>query len=183
MIPKIIHQIWFQDDTASLLNTKEIKNQTIHERKEIIRKANVPHELKTYQKSWVLKNPSFKYVLWNKQGIETIIKKDEKLFKTYSRLEYMIQKIDFAKYFIIKNYGGFYVDMDTDCIKSISKLYAEIADSGAVFSIAPDLFYLEKLLAKKLSKLENTKIFVNNGIFAGKPDHPVWNDIFDKILI
>ena len=183
MIPKIIHQIWFQDTVSSFINWEKLNVQTINERKDIINESLAPKELKIYQRNWILKNPAFKYVLWNENSIRILFKIDSdiKLYEDmYNKLDF-IQKIDFSKYIIIKNYGGFYIDMDIDCLKSITKIYNQIKNKGAVFSAVPDLYYLEKLFSEKMFGLENVKFFINNGIFGGINNHKIWTDILKEI--
>ncbi len=54
----------------------------------------------------------------------------------------MIQKIDFAKYCIIYTYGGVYVDMDSECLKSIDGLFT----GKKIYFVDLDTDIFEKLL-------------------------------------
>ena len=98
LIPKLIHQIWYQSKT-------------------------IPEQLKKYSDSWKRNHPEYKYILWNKETIEPEIKKLNKKFQdTYFNYQYDIQRIDFAKIVILKNYGGIYSDLDLLSIRNISTL-------------------------------------------------------------
>ena len=98
MIPKIIHQIWWQG------------------------KDNIPESYPNYCKSWKDKNPDFKYMFWNDKKIIELIKEYPIYKKKFDKLEHMIQKIDIAKYIILHKYGGIYVDVDSECLKPINNL-------------------------------------------------------------
>lgn len=97
MIPKIIHQIWFQSE------------------------KNLPLKYKIFQQTW--KNqPDFQYEFWDDQRIRKDILGhcSKEWFHLYDTFPTMIQKIDLAKYFILYLYGGVYIDMDVFQIGNIS---------------------------------------------------------------
>ena len=54
MIPKIIHQIWFQGE------------------------KQIPDHLRVYHNGWYNMNPSFEVRLWDETAIETILLKCDK---------------------------------------------------------------------------------------------------------
>lgn len=105
----ILHQIWFQGYKF------------------------IPNEYKKYQKEWqdeYSNKQDTDYILWDKISIEKLINtSNNKIKKYYYSLPYMIQKIDFAKYIILYNYGGLYVDLDTIFIKHLKFLYQDIKQS------------------------------------------------------
>ncbi len=99
MIPKIIHQIWYQGEDK------------------------IPSTYPNYTKSWKEKNPDHKYIFWDKNKIVKLMKDHyPTLYKKFNSYPKMIQKIDMAKYVILYHYGGAYVDVDSECIKPISDL-------------------------------------------------------------
>lgn len=98
MIPKIIHQIWFQGS------------------------SHIPNTYPNYSSSWKQLNPEFRYIFWNKNSINKLLQLYPRLQKQYYSYPLMIQKIDFAKYVILYHYGGVYVDLDAECIKPINNL-------------------------------------------------------------
>jgi mannosyltransferase OCH1-like enzyme len=96
MIPKVIHQIWYQgeDDIPEKYkeNIKTIKNN---------------------HKKW-------NYILWTDVKIKSLLK--NQWLDLYNKYEFMHQKIDFAKYVILYIYGGIYLDMDASSIKPLDSL-------------------------------------------------------------
>jgi len=92
----VIHQIWFQKD-------------------------NIPDIYERSKKSWCENHPDYKYILWNKDMIEELIKKT-KYFNVYSNYKYQIQKIDVARLIILFEYGGIYADIDMICSKNTDNL-------------------------------------------------------------
>ena len=99
MIPKIIHQIWFQGEN------------------------NIPEEYPNYSKSWKKLNPEYKYIFWSGDKMRKLIKEKYPWFlKRYDEYPNMIQRIDSAKYFILHQFGGLLPDLDCECIKPITPL-------------------------------------------------------------
>ena len=90
-IPKIIHQIWIGPN-------------------------KLPRKYKPWMKSWLNKNPEYKYKLWTEKDIEKI--------KMRNALKYKLAKnsglkSDIARYEILYLFGGIYVDTDFECLKKI----------------------------------------------------------------
>lgn len=107
MIPRIIHQIWFQFGENGL-PTPSIKNQ--HNAHEIIKD-----------------NPNWEYVLWNRTLVEKFISAQyPKYYNVYNDLQFDIQKVDFARYVILYHYGGIYLDFDVKLNKSLLNLTYDV---------------------------------------------------------
>ena len=102
MIPKIIHQIYFN------LYGKQVE------------------EIAVYNKSIEqikLHNPDYEHKLWNEKTSSKLIK--EKLpqyYDFYINMRYDVQRIDFMRFVVLYLYGGFYVDLDLINIKSLEPL-------------------------------------------------------------
>jgi len=95
MIPKIIHQIWFQ-------GKKECPN---------------------LDNSWKSKNPDYEYMFWDEGKMKALIKnKYPQYLDHWNNYRYMHQKIDFFKYLLMDYYGGIYADVDAKCLKSFDDL-------------------------------------------------------------
>lgn len=120
MIPKIIHQIWYQGEN------------------------NIPDSYPNYRKSWKRLHPNYKYILWDKDSIiKLILDHYPHLYNKFNSYPKMIQKIDMAKYIIMYHYGGIYADVDSECLKSMDNL---IKDKEVVL-LKYDPIMLEKILA------------------------------------
>ena len=70
------------------------------------------------QQSWKNHYPHFKYMMWDDDALDHLIKNDFSdfypIYKSYSK---NIQRFDIARYFILYKYGGIYADMDYMCLK------------------------------------------------------------------
>src|SRR5438105_4266380 len=104
-IPKIIHQIWLQGSDNN--------NNPI----------NIPDDYPNFTDSWKQMNKEFTYVLWDDDKIMALMKeKFPFLIQKYNSLPRFIQKVDIAKFMILYTYGGIYVDLDLECLKSVNDL-------------------------------------------------------------
>ena len=94
MIPKIIHYCWLSDDP-------------------------IPENLQNYMKSWKEKLPDYEFILWN-------FKRFEKSSSQWVSQAFDNKKYAFAAYYIrlfaVYNFGGFYLDMDIQVLKSFNGL-------------------------------------------------------------
>lgn len=107
MIPKIIHQIWFQGQRS------------------------LPEKYANYQRGWQELHPDFQYKLWDEHSIRSLIKTDFSWFiDTWESLTEMIQKIDSAKIFILYKFGGVVADMDMEAVQSVEGML----DAPIIFS-------------------------------------------------
>ena len=149
-IPKLIHQIWYQGE------------------------ENIPLEYLKYSKSWIKLNPDYNHLLWDENSIDKLIRKKFKNYYTlYLNFPTMIQKIDFAKYCIIYEYGGIYIDMDCECIKSISEIFLK---KRLLYVVDLEIDIFEKIFANYYGK----QLF-NNGWFASLPKIPIWHLLLKQI--
>lgn len=101
---KIIHQIWF----GTIPNKKEAKKAY--------------DKLKIHRNSWIILNPTWFRMEWNKKQSECLVKTFYlEHFETFKNYKYEIQRCDFIRYLILHRYGGWYVDMDYHCCKSLNE--------------------------------------------------------------
>jgi len=102
MIPKIIHQIYF-DLYGKKVEDIPVYNKSIN-------------EIKFY-------NPDYEHKLWNEKSSAKLIKKKlPKYYDFYMNMRYDVQRIDFMRFVVLYLYGGFYVDLDLINIKSLDPL-------------------------------------------------------------
>ena len=159
MIPKIIHQIWFQG------------------------KRHIPQHLQYFHQSWIDMNPEYEVIVWDRPKIERIVRKVAKetnskwLYDLYHSYPKMIQKIDLAKYVILYQHGGIYMDMDVQCLQPLSNLPAFKEDPEIIVSTLIEN-RLQKILLSMVSHPKGEPI-VNNGIIMCIPNHPI---LFQTLL-
>lgn len=121
MIPKIIHQVW-EGATEPVM----------------------PKRLKILSKTWREKNPTWEYRLWNQADMEQLVEYDFPDFKeTYFRFKQSVLRWDAIRYMILYKHGGFYADLDTECLEPFDKMLEnkkccfgeEPPEHSAVFSV------------------------------------------------
>lgn len=97
MIPKIIHYCWLSDDP-------------------------VPAKLQEYYKTWEEKLPDYEFVKWN-------FSKFDRELSVWVQEAFDAKKYafacDFIRLYAIYNYGGIYMDMDVEVVKSFDDLLGE----------------------------------------------------------
>lgn len=67
--------------------------------------------------SWEKMHPNYEIIIWNEKNIFHL--KNQKIFDDTNKLN---EKSDIARYEILYNYGGFYIDCDIICVKNIDEL-------------------------------------------------------------
>lgn len=96
-IPHIIHQTWKDE--------------------------NIPLHLKSYVETWKIHHPGWDYILWTDvMNREFILEEAPGFMSVYDGYPYAIQRVDAVRYFILKKYGGVFVDLDFECLKCIAPL-------------------------------------------------------------
>ena len=111
IVPKIIHQIWLG--------------------------SKVPKKYDIWRKSWMKKNPEFEYILWDENKILKMGLINEKKF---IKAKSFGIKSDIARYEILYNFGGIYVDTDFEAIKPIDpKLLSQSFVAGVLFDYKPQI--------------------------------------------
>jgi len=151
--PKIIHQIWFQgQNNISNLNKKRINNT------------------KKLNSNW-------EYNLWDELMIVNLIKKNKKYFEKYNKYIYLHQKVDFAKFAILNEFGGIYIDIDCDVIKNLDNIYNLINKNDLVISKLPELDPVKNFIG-----CQKFSTCFNNGILIGKPNTRVIKYLIDGFI-
>ena len=105
MIPRIIHQIYFDFGRRSYRNIPDFSWQ--HDKTEVFCKEN-KIELK----------------FWDEEQIQKLIEIDYPEFlETYQEFTHKMMKVDFAKYILLHKFGGIYLDMDVKPMSSVEDLF------------------------------------------------------------
>ncbi len=100
-------------------------------------------------------NSKNKYIfkLWHDDDMRRLVASEYEWFlETYDTYTQNIQRVDSLKYFILRKYGGIYVDLDVGCKRSLDNL-RRMPEKGMIL---PDLGYMG----------------VGNDIMIAAPEHP-----------
>lgn len=148
MIPKTIHQIWFQGQ------------ENIHESRHL-----------RFQDLWKKHHSGWSYQLWDEPAIAGLMEGDyPEFYDLYSSYPLMIQKIDVAKYFILQRHGGFYLDMDIECRRSLEPLLHHDLVFAQIHMTPFDMFLFTFNKVKEYP-------FINNAVIGSIPNHPFWKHV------
>ena len=94
MIPKIIHYCWLSNDP-------------------------IPEKLQEYMQSWKEKLPDYEFKLWNFDCFD--INSSQWVKEAFEAKKYAFAA-DYIRLYAVYNYGGIYMDMDVEGIKSFNPL-------------------------------------------------------------
>lgn len=94
MIPKIIHYCWLSNDP-------------------------IPKDLKKYMKSWKEKLYDYEFILWDLNRFD--LNRSLWVKQAFEAKKYAFAA-DYIRLYAVYNYGGIYMDMDVEVIKSFNDL-------------------------------------------------------------
>jgi inositol phosphorylceramide mannosyltransferase catalytic subunit len=84
---------------------------------------DIPANFRYWRRSFLVNNPDFRCFLWddadNLRFIETRFPWFLARFQSYSR---EIYRVDVVRLFFLYTYGGFYADMDSECLKPLDSM-------------------------------------------------------------
>lgn len=143
-------------------------------------------EDKARVRSWLEKNPEFRYELVTDTAAEGFVRyhfsNDPLLRDIFLGLNDTILKADFLRYLIVLAEGGVYADIDVECYQSIdSWLPKQLWDkAGGVVGIEADRKPVENDV--KLYSDHRKHIWgINNWSFMAKPGHPFMRLVAESV--
>ncbi|KAI0127713.1 putative mannosyl phosphorylinositol ceramide synthase CSH1 [Xylariales sp. AK1849] len=140
VVPKILHQIFH--------NWKDPGNATLP-----------PHWELARQSCFAL-NTEWEFKLWTTESSRTFIEDEFSWFlPTYDGYKFPIQRVDVLRYFLLRRYGGMYLDLDNGCAANLDALtyypaFTTDGDQGAL----------------------------SNNIMGGQPDHPYFQLLSETLI-
>ncbi|CAH0019742.1 unnamed protein product [Clonostachys rhizophaga] len=139
VVPKIIHQIYH--------NWADPGNETL------------PADWAKLQATIIKLNPEYEYKLWNDETSRTFFQDEYPWFlPVYDQLPEKVQKVDILKYFLMRHYGGIYIDLDNGCQTS-----------------------LDALLYYPVFLTDGGSCSLSNNILGATPNHPFWVMFTDNL--
>ena len=142
MIPKIIHYCWLSDNP-------------------------IPIELQKYMATWKDKLPDYQFMLWNKERFD--IHSVEWVEQAYEAKKYAFAA-DYIRLYAVYTYGGIYMDMDVEVLKSFNPLleYPYFFGAETEMGIEGGVFGAEKgcyLLKECLEFYKNRRFILSDGTY------------------
>lgn len=122
-VPKIIHQVWI-NDTHLDPNLKR----------------GIPAEWQQSQAEWIRLHPDWQYILWDDARADAFLRRFYPDFVDfYYSYDYLIQRADALRYFVLNTFGGVYCDLDLYPAHNISRYLQGGAKNYFVMSAGSDV--------------------------------------------
>jgi hypothetical protein len=139
MIPKIIHQTWSDQ--------------------------NIPVDLSNLQQTWLEHHPDWEYRFWTDISIREFLAEYYNWFLPfYDGYEHSICRVDSFRYFLLYHYGGIYIDLDFEALRSIDEL---IVDQDLLVGLEPVAH----------AKIVNAQMLLSPAWMASTAFHPFWQHV------
>lgn len=151
MIPRILHQTWKTRD--------------------------IPEPLRHYAQTWQMHHPDWEYRLWTDQDNRDFIARHYPGFlPVYDAYQSPICRVDAVRYFLLRHYGGVYVDLDFECLAPQDALLESAAVLLGEEPAAHMEYHRGGIVARDLQHL------VCNAWMASPPGHPFWDHVIECMI-
>lgn len=146
MIPKIIHYCWLSNDP-------------------------IPRNLQKYMDTWKEKLPDYEFILWNFNRFD--INSSAWVKQAFEAKKYAFA-CDYIRLYAVYHYGGIYMDMDVEVIKSFNDLItndyilgyeAAKGIEAGIFGASPQSNWVQKCL----DYYQNKSFILPNGKYNTVP--------------
>ena len=149
MIPHIIHQTW---------KTHEI-----------------PLRFRYIRDSWLMHHPDWEYRLWSDADNRAFLVENYPAFlSVYDSYQTPICRADAIRYFLLKHFGGLYVDLDFECFQPFDTI---LNSQSVVLGLEPQTH-----LHENASQHQGLTRIVCNALMASPPQHPFWDHVIDAMV-
>lgn len=148
-IPKIIHQTW--------------------------KDKNVPSAYLVFQKSWQTHLPDWEYRLWtDTENRDFLATHYDWFLPIYDAYPKAIMRADAIRYFWMYHYGGLYVDLDFEALKSVEPLFE---GQKIVIGLEP-----ESHAQKELVQQKGLTYILCNAFLASIPKAGFWKFMISQLV-
>jgi mannosyltransferase OCH1-like enzyme len=133
--------------------------------------AKLPFKYAAWQKSCIdIHGPSWKYKLWTDADLENLVAREFSwLQERYSGFLHWINRVDLARYMILYKYGGFFIDLDIECLAPLDRF----AQMGG--AIIPRMSY------NTSTEIPFWEHNFPNSLLGSIPRHDFWMDAMQSI--
>lgn len=129
-------------------------------------RAPLPTEYETWSKTIKQHNPGYEYVLWDDTDNRDFIKEEFEWFlPKYDSYQSEINRVDAVRYFVLYYFGGFYMDLDVECLASLDSY---------VFG--------QDVIFGRMGTDPNFSDSIPNAIMASRPRQEFWLFLFSHLL-
>jgi mannosyltransferase OCH1-like enzyme len=156
-IPNIIHQVWLQGNDK--VPDKFKKN---------VEKIREKHS-----------SQKWKYIIWDEKSFLEDFKKDEnykKYIKKYNNFTYLHQKVDFLKICVLSKYGGVFLDIDNEILKSLDEIIEKNNNYDLIISFVKYNPFENYIICQEITGC------VNNGNIIAKKNALILFYLLDNFL-
>lgn len=157
MIPKIIHYCWLSGDT-------------------------IPEDLQNCMKSWKDKLPDYKFILWDLNRFD--LNSSRWVKEAFSAKKYAFAA-DYIRLYALYNYGGIYMDMDVEVLKSFDdildrKYLLAYEDKNRIEAGIMGSEPHSEWTQKSLEYYKNRSFYKKNGTIDNRPLPMILNEIISN---
>lgn len=86
--------------------------------------VDLPERWRGTPAAWKRLHPDWEYMFWTDEKNRELIRRvDPEFLPHYDNYKYPIQRADAVRYYILKHYGGIYVDLDIICNNSFEPIF------------------------------------------------------------
>ncbi len=149
MIPPLLHQTW--------------------------KSTALPGNLRAMQSSFVAQNPAMELRFYDDEAMRGFVRDAFPVYlPTFDGLAFPVLKADLFRLLVVLEFGGFYADIDMECLAPLSRFYAS---DSAVFGIEA------QVTPTRQRELGYDQPFqIANCIFAAPPGHPFIRKMVDQVV-
>ena len=139
----------------------------------------IPTRYEALVKSVRQKNPNYKHLFFTDNDIEKFLQQYyPQYYQTFLQLPVVIQKIDFFRYVAVYHFGGFYLDLDMQCLKSFDSLL----DYQCVFPVDLHITSVMCVVPRFMQSCHNNEdIFIGQYAFGAEPKNEFIKVLIDNI--
>lgn len=131
-------------------------------------KTDMPANFAYWRRSFLDNNPGYQFDFWDDADNRAFIARHFPWFlRVYDAYPAEIYRADVVRYFYLYMFGGFYADLDTQCLKPLD----EVLDRGGV------------LLGSMKSDPALAQHSVPNAIMASTPREEFWLYVIGKVMV
>jgi len=148
---------------------------------------DLPYPYNINAKSWIDKNPRFKYKYISAEGRRKqveFLRPD--LLEAYDNVPSKVTQSDIWRYIVLSEYGGFYADLDSVCIQPLDldlKQEIIVINMAGPSACAGYMETVEGIETKRVPCKNNVEFHstINNSHFACSPKNEIVYDLIDQI--